>query len=285
MEERGGADQIGTCLEGNTAGGLGLFEVLDRREVPIGQGGVGERPQVLGRLEFRRVGGQEQQMPMLGNTEPQTTVPACAIEDEPDLLGGARADLLGEGGEFRLKEGNGDRRGQMEDRAARSRMDEANEVAPGIAVLDRRERALPVETPDLVQDRLQADAMFVREVDGPQLDAGLWEGGGDGAQQRPQFFLNASCCSGSAWTCRGRGLRRLPLRRTRYVQPSCTLTGRPSRALIHAATVRPSQSSPSGAGPRRAVANSASSSPLSTRAARCEWVKRRLCMPAGPTAL
>jgi len=40
---------------------------------------------------------------------------ASPIEDERDLLGGARADLA-EGREPHLKERNRDRRGQMEDR-------------------------------------------------------------------------------------------------------------------------------------------------------------------------
>ena len=104
----------------------------------------------------------------------------------------------------------------MEDRAARGGMDEADQVAPRIAVLHRGERALAVETPDLVQDGLEPDAVL---IGGPQLDLRLWEGRRDRAQQRSQLFLKASCAAGSACTWRGRGLRRWPSSRTRYAQP------------------------------------------------------------------
>lgn len=91
-------------------------------------------------------------------------------------------------------------------------MDEADEVAPVVTVLDRGERLLAVEAPDFVQDRLEPDPVLIHC---PQFDGCVGEGSGDGLQQRPQFFLNASCSAGSACTCRGRGLRRWPSRRTR----------------------------------------------------------------------
>ena len=56
----------------------------------------------------------------------------------------------------------------MKDGAARGGMDEADEIAPLVAVLHGSEGALAVETPHLVQDRLQPDAVF---VDRPELDA------------------------------------------------------------------------------------------------------------------
>ena len=55
----------------------------------------------------------------------------------------------------------------MKDGAARGRMDEADEVAPVVAMLYRRKGTLTVETPDFVQDRFQADAVL---VDRPELD-------------------------------------------------------------------------------------------------------------------
>ena len=91
-------------------------------------------------------------------------------------------------------------------------MHEAHQVAPLVAVLHGGERTLAVETPDLLEDRLQPDAVF---VDRPELDLRVREGGGDLPQERPELFLKASCSAGSACTWRGRGLRRLPSRRTR----------------------------------------------------------------------
>ena len=99
---------------------------------------VGQRPEVLGGLQFGRVGRQEEQMDVLGHAQPHAGVPARAVEDEHDLLLRAGSDLARECGEFDFEEGNADGGGQMEERAARGGMDEADEVAPGEAVPHRR---------------------------------------------------------------------------------------------------------------------------------------------------
>lgn len=57
MEERGGADEVGTRLEGDAARRLGIFELVNRGEMVIGQRGVRQRPEVLGGLQLRRIGG------------------------------------------------------------------------------------------------------------------------------------------------------------------------------------------------------------------------------------
>src|SRR5262249_16158878 len=102
--------------------------------------------------------------------------------------------------------------GQVKHGPARGRMDEADQVAPGVAMLHRGSRALAIETPDFVQDGFEADPML---IDRPQVDLRLREGRGHAPQQRPYIFLNASCCARSARMWRGRGLRRLPSRRTK----------------------------------------------------------------------
>src|SRR5260221_5706363 len=55
VEQRGGADQIWTGLEGDAALSLRVLEVVDRGEMAVEQGRVGERPEGLGRLELRRI--------------------------------------------------------------------------------------------------------------------------------------------------------------------------------------------------------------------------------------
>ena len=50
VEAGGRADEIRPALEGSTAGELRVFQVLDGGEVLVDQRGVGQRPQVLGRL-------------------------------------------------------------------------------------------------------------------------------------------------------------------------------------------------------------------------------------------
>lgn len=139
-------------------------------------------------------------------------MPPGPIQDEDDLLGGTSARLLGKGGELHLEERNIDGGGQMKERTARGGMDKPNQIAPFVAVLHRRQRSLAVKTPDLVQDRLEADPVFVH---GPDFDLRLGIGGGDRLEEWSQLFLNASCRAGSASTWRGRGLRRLPSRRTK----------------------------------------------------------------------
>ena len=178
----------------------------------IGERRVGERPEVLGGLQFGRIRRQEEQVDVRGHAQSGAGVPAGAVQDEDDLLGRAGADLAGEGGEFGLEERDAHRRGEVEEGAPGGRLDEADEVAPLVAVLDRGDRSLPVETPDLLQDRLQPDAVLVGR---PELDLGVGEGGGDGGDDRADLFLNAAWAPGSAETCRGRGVRRLPSRRTR----------------------------------------------------------------------
>src|SRR5262249_59227131 len=118
----------------------------------------------------------------------------------------------GEGLEFCLKERDADGGSQVEAGAARGGVDEADEVAPLVAVLHRGHGALPIEAPDLVQERLEPDPML---SDRPEFDGGLGEGGRDLAQERPDVFFKASCSAGAACTGRGRGLRRLPPTRGR----------------------------------------------------------------------
>jgi hypothetical protein len=54
-------------------------------------------------------------------------------------------------------------------------MDQADEIAPLVAVWDRSQRTPPIDTPRLVQDGLEPNAML---VDRSQLDGGVREGPG-----------------------------------------------------------------------------------------------------------
>ena len=212
MEEGSGADEIRLALEVDAALGLHVLQLVDCREVPVDQHRVAERPEVLGRLQFGREGGEEEQVHVLGHAKLGTGVPAGAIQHEHDLFGGTGASSTGKGRQLDLEERDGDAGSEMPPRATRGGMDEADEIAPLIAVLHRRDRTFSVEAPDLLEDGLQPDAMLVR---GPELDLRSGEGGRDGLDKRPQFFLNSACCAASAWTWRGRGFRHLPSRRTR----------------------------------------------------------------------
>lgn len=64
----GRANEVGTGLEGDTAGGLGILQVVDRGEMPIGQRGVGEWPEMFSGLQFWGVGWQKQQVEVIRHT-------------------------------------------------------------------------------------------------------------------------------------------------------------------------------------------------------------------------
>ncbi len=65
-------------------------------------------------------------------------------------------------------------------------MDEADEVAPREALLDRSERTLAVNTPDLVQDGFESTAVLVNR---PQFHLGMRKGRRHLPQQGAQTSL------------------------------------------------------------------------------------------------
>jgi hypothetical protein len=104
VEKRGRADQIGTGLQRHTASGLGVLQLIDRGEMPVHQDGIGERPQMLGRLELRGVRRQEEQVDVVGYAQALGAMPARAIKDEDDLLRQTGTDRAGKGCELRFKD-------------------------------------------------------------------------------------------------------------------------------------------------------------------------------------
>ncbi len=130
-------------------------------------------------------------MDVLGHAQPQAGMPASTVEDEHDLFGRTGADLACEGGQLSLKELDRYRGGEMEDGAPGGGMDEADEVAPREAVLDRREGTLAVAAPHLMQDRLEANAVL---VDRPQLDRRLRKGSRDCTEQWAQTGYEVGLC-------------------------------------------------------------------------------------------
>lgn len=119
-------------------------------------------------------------MHVFWHTKFDTGMPARTIEDEHDLLGWTGTYLARELGQLDLEHGDTDRRGQMEERAPGGGMDEADEIAPGEAVLYRGNWTLTNRRPDLAQQWLEADAVFVGR---PQFDVGLGEGRRDCLEQ------------------------------------------------------------------------------------------------------
>jgi hypothetical protein len=85
-------------LESGAVGDLDLFELLEARECAIDEDGIGQWPQVFGRLELGRIGREKQQVDVLGYPQTQTGMPAGTIQDQHNLLGRTRASLAGERG-------------------------------------------------------------------------------------------------------------------------------------------------------------------------------------------
>jgi hypothetical protein len=62
VDAGGGADLIGMMLQLGAAGEWDTIQVINRLEMPVDQDRVGQRPQVLGRLQFGQAGRQKQQV-------------------------------------------------------------------------------------------------------------------------------------------------------------------------------------------------------------------------------
>ncbi len=66
VEAGGRADALRLVLQLDAAGELDILQVLDGGELPVDQAGVGQRPQMLGRLQLGRVRRQEEPVDVLG---------------------------------------------------------------------------------------------------------------------------------------------------------------------------------------------------------------------------
>ena len=148
-EAGGEAYQILLPLERNTARHLGILKLLNRGEMTVGERRIGERPQMFRWLEFGRIRRQKEQVDVVWHPCTLGAVPTGPIQHEDNLLVGTGSYCLGKGGKFHLEEGHTHRCGHVKDRATGGGMDEADQVAPLVAVLDRSQGALSVNTPDL----------------------------------------------------------------------------------------------------------------------------------------
>ena len=103
------ANEVGLLLERQAALGLDLLERGEVGEAHIGEWFVGQRPEMLGGLQFGRVRGQDQDVDPLGDVDFLAGVPARPIEHEEDALGGSCPNVSGEGLEDQTEHHRGDR--------------------------------------------------------------------------------------------------------------------------------------------------------------------------------
>lgn len=186
VEPGGGADEVATALEGDATPGLRLFQLVEIGEVAVDEDGVGEWPEMFGGLKLGGIRRQEEQVDVVGHAQFDARVPASAIQHQHDLLVGSGPRLLGESSELDLEDLDTHIRGEVEKGATRGGMDEADEVAPGEAVLyDGVESRTATRRPDAPEQRFEANSML---VGGPELDPGMGKRGGHLAQEWPYLF-------------------------------------------------------------------------------------------------
>ena len=193
----------GSGIELATTRGEDGAEFVQRGDMPIGDRLIHQRPEMLGGLEFGRVGRQEDEADSIGDGQAFGSMPAGVVEHEDAAAGAPCTGLAREGGEQFGKEGLGEAAAEIPDRLAAGRLHEGGDMEPLVAVVAEGDRPLTDRRPDPAADRLQAKAVLVLC---PDLDRPIGMrrlGRSDSGIEPP---LKAACCSGvAARGCRGRG--------------------------------------------------------------------------------
>ena len=172
-------------LEPAAALGLHLFQFIQRREHPIGQWLVGERPQPLCRLDLGRIGREEQQLDTWGKRDCGTFVPSCAIQQQDDLFVRPSSDLLG-----KQRQGLGEHLPidcwqKQPGGTPAFGMNKGEDVHPLIAWGHWRFDRRSFWGPDASENGFEANAMLIHT---PQFDGGLRLGGSHCLDLLRQFF-------------------------------------------------------------------------------------------------
>src|SRR3954467_7238737 len=102
--------EVGVRLEGRgielaTARGDDGVEFVERGDMPVDDRLVHQGPEMLGGLEFGRIGGQEEQADPVGDSQALGSMPAGVVEYEDDTALASGAALTREGGEQFGEEG------------------------------------------------------------------------------------------------------------------------------------------------------------------------------------
>ena len=140
-------------------------EIVDAGEVAVGDRLVDQRPEVLGRLQFGRIGWQVNEPDAVRHREIGFGVPAGAVEDEHDAALAPGANRVGEARKQPFEEGLVDAVREIPDGLAADRLHEGRDIEPLIAVVTERDRPLADRRPDAALDRFQTEPMFIRRPD------------------------------------------------------------------------------------------------------------------------
>ena len=169
----------------------------------VDDGLVDQRPQRLGRLHFRGVGGLEDEPNAVGNDEAGFAVPTGVVERQDDAPLASGAGFFGEQPQQRLEERLGYAVRDVPEAFARRRRNERRHVEPFEAMMAVGDRPLADRRPDPAGHRLQADPALVGREG---LDRRVGMARRFLGDDLGDFFLNASCSvSVAAFGLRGRG--------------------------------------------------------------------------------
>ena len=148
-------------LEVPAALGLHRLQAGQILEASVRQGLVGERPEMLGRLQLGRVGGQDEEMEALGDLDLVAGMPAGSIQHQEDPFLWSCVHIPGKSGQHLPEEGRLDGGQEPPLGLSGGRTDEAADIEPLIALLHRCNRPLPNWCPYLADQRQEPDPMLI----------------------------------------------------------------------------------------------------------------------------
>lgn len=172
-----------------------VLQLFDRSDVFIGERFVDQLPQRFRRLQFGRIGRQEDQAHAVWNVEAGFSMPSGVVEDEKDGSIAPGAGLASEAREQRLEKRFRDAIMHIPEGFARRGRDESGHIEPVETMMAQRDRALADRRPNAPRDRLQAETMFVGREDFDR-SVGVFRGLFDDGFR--EFFLKAASSSGVA---------------------------------------------------------------------------------------
>lgn len=151
MDEGVPANALGLLLEGKAALCLDLLQGGEVGEADIGERLVGQRPEVLGGLEFGGVGGLDEEMNAVGHLHLLAGMPAGAIKHQ--RLGRSCANILSKGSRHLAEDGPSDRGQEPPLGLPGGRPDKATDIQPLVALLDWGDGTLADGGPDPPNER------------------------------------------------------------------------------------------------------------------------------------
>lgn len=185
MKARASANALGLGLYETATLALELLQFVEGRKCAIEQRRIGQRPKALGRLEFRRVGGQEGQGDALRHLKIGAGMPPRIVEHEQDMMIGTSPHLTRKGCQDLREARSVDGGHQQPTGGTRRRTDKAIEIEPFIPLMHRRDGTGSSSCPHPPPERFEANTMFIER---PERQRYPWVNGLHLPNDVGQFF-------------------------------------------------------------------------------------------------